>query len=294
MNSKLFVIYHEITEPINSDVYQSFAVGKDVDSFPCQFLKDNVGENISNFNNFYNELTGIYWVFKNIDNFKDVDNFGFVHYRRFFIFNKYNKFIKVEKNINRDLINVTNKQIESILKDHDFIVPYVNHTKSVAAHYNKAHPNFDIGKIRNIIKAKKPEYNDAAQRYLFGKQEFLYNMFVFSKEIFIKYCEFIFPILEEVLKTNKNKDRLYISERLTGIFVTYLIEQGKKPCYLPVLFVRNKNLKKGFNQYKKNKENHKEYGLVYKLKPIWLNLLPVKLEEYLRNRTRRKDYDKTL
>ena len=44
------------------------------------YQKDNTGENISNKNAAYCELTGLYWAWKNLD----TDYTGLAHYRRHF------------------------------------------------------------------------------------------------------------------------------------------------------------------------------------------------------------------
>lgn len=47
-------------------------------------LKDNSGDNISNQNEYFGELTGLYWVWKNCKEYKPTDIIGFIHYNKGF------------------------------------------------------------------------------------------------------------------------------------------------------------------------------------------------------------------
>lgn len=288
MKTKIFVICHEPCPIIKNDVYESICVGAHKNLFDKEFLRDDIGENIAELNKYFNELTAIYWVYKHIDQFDDIDNIGFVHYRRFFIFNKFNKFVKVSKKLDKELIDTTNEQLDSLLKDNDFVLPYLNFTKNVHNHFLKAHPSFNLELMKNIINEKYPGFSVDFTEYFTGNKEFLYNMFVTKKEVFIKYCEFVFGSLFEYLRRSEVNDRLYISERLTGVFFTKLIKDAYKCKQLPILLTREKDLSKGIKTYKKNSKEHKEYGLVYKTKSIWLNLMPIWMEQKLRNKTRKK------
>lgn len=44
-------------------------------------LRDDTGDNISSENEYYGELTGLYWVWKNVD-IADDDIIGFCHYNK--------------------------------------------------------------------------------------------------------------------------------------------------------------------------------------------------------------------
>ena len=66
------------------DMYLPIHVGAEGKTLDLGYQKDNVGENISKKNANYCELTGLYWVWKNLD----ADFIGLAHYRRHFCLNK--------------------------------------------------------------------------------------------------------------------------------------------------------------------------------------------------------------
>ena len=52
-------------------------------------IGDDTGDNISHLNRTLNELTAIYWAWKNYDKLGNPDYIGFMHYRRLLVFNEY-------------------------------------------------------------------------------------------------------------------------------------------------------------------------------------------------------------
>lgn len=282
--TKIFVIYHKPENPIKSDVFQPICVGPNKDQFSNDFLRDDVGENIADKNSIYNELTAIYWVYKNIEQFKGVEYFGFSHYRRLFCFNGLNKTAYVKKHNDTKLTDVTENTIKTIFKDFDFIAPLPSHYRSVQRHYEKSHNKEDLKVLLNVIEEDKPDYIEDAKSYLTSKDEYLYNMFIFKRDDFLRYCEFIFDISARFLKKTKTKNRFYISERLTGIFINHLYNEGKESLKLPILHIRTKSFKSSHKQTKTNLKNNSDNGKFYKIKPILLYLVPRSIEQCLRRR----------
>lgn len=77
------------------------------------FVGDNTGDNISRKNPYYCELTGLYWMWKNMDS----DYMGLVHYRRYFAGKQGtgygDKFDQI----------LTEREIKSLLAKNDIILP---------------------------------------------------------------------------------------------------------------------------------------------------------------------------
>ena len=79
------------------------------------FQGDNSGENISNLNSYYCELTGLFWAWKNLD----CDYLGLVHYRRYFT--KMTK--RYNESINIDDVILNRFEVEKLLENSEVIVP---------------------------------------------------------------------------------------------------------------------------------------------------------------------------
>lgn len=79
--TKIYVITHKKYDNIvENDVYTPLFVGaKGKESFG--YLRDDTGDNISEKNQYYSELTGLYWIWKNSDS----DIAGLNHYRRILV-----------------------------------------------------------------------------------------------------------------------------------------------------------------------------------------------------------------
>ena len=85
-NLKIFctsINYYKILDKM-PDYVQPIGLGEN--QFPLHWLNEKRGKNISKVNKFYGELTGIYWVWKNIaNNMDNNDKIGNCHYRKFWL-----------------------------------------------------------------------------------------------------------------------------------------------------------------------------------------------------------------
>ena len=147
------------------------------------YIMDNSGENISGKNQYYCELTGIYWLWKNVD----CDIIGICHYRRYFT--------KDEKLLDKGYI-------ERIMQTYPIIIPNsscVNET-DVYQHYAKRHNINDLKLCREVISRKYPAYREAFDYAMDSILVSVGNMWITRKEIFDRYCAWLFDILFEVEK----------------------------------------------------------------------------------------------
>ena len=208
------------------------AAGKD----SIGYQRDDEGDNISQKNANYCELTGLYWAWKNID----ADYIGLAHYRRHFSNGK--RFgDKKEKVIGQE-------DLEGKLKETDIILPNPRNywIETNYSQYAHAHHAVDLDTTREILSEKYPEYIaawDSSMKKTVGHR---FNMFIMKKELFDEYCEWLFDILFElesrldISSYDKNDSRVFgfVSERLLDVWIE---TKGYKYLNMPYVFMENQN-----------------------------------------------------
>lgn len=275
MNLKMLVAYHKDAPVVQNELFVPIHLGHGSDyEILCQkMIGDDTGANISDKNATYNELTAIYWAWKHYDELGDPDKIGFCHYRRFFIFEKRKQAYfettaaDVEKQLLLDRVN--------LVQNYDFVAPVPNKRTSVYDNYKKAHHKDDFALLLDIIAKDYPAFWGAAKTYASGQKTFFYNMFIFGKEDFFAYCRFVFGVLEQYVERTQHKgERLFVSEVLTGIFFTWLLQKGRNVLYLPVLFVATKQTRREAWAETKSNLREKKTGLLYAFRPVLIRLIP--------------------
>lgn len=82
-NVKILCCYYKENEFVPSDdIYFPIQCGKASTGLNLKMQGDDIGDNISARNQFWSEITGLYWFWKNM---KPVDCVGLCSYRRFLI-----------------------------------------------------------------------------------------------------------------------------------------------------------------------------------------------------------------
>lgn len=177
---------------------------------------DNVGDNISERNQQFCELTALYWIWKNVVEDEWV---GIEHYRRHFILpDKWQKIV-YENNI-------------------DVILPtplYVH--PSVSENYRFRHDGSDWDNMMRIIEKKYPDIYEMSEDFF---KDGLYspcNMLIARKEVFDELCEFVFGIVFNCVELAGNKEDRYqnrypgfLAERLISLFF-YVNRENFKIVY---------------------------------------------------------------
>ena len=227
MESIMFVITHKKTSIPNINGNRTLLVGANkasqvvVESL-FDFC-DNTGENISDKNNSYCELTGLYWIWKNVD----CENVGVCHYRRFFTKYMFS---------NSSSGFYTDTDIEKELITYDVIIPRrYYYSRSVLESVNIAPNTKDIEEMRRAIIELSPDYIEPFEAFLAGGESCLYNMCIMKKKLFDDYCKWLFNILAYIEKNHdmsvedNYRARLFgfLSERLLYVWLRKNIDQRR-------------------------------------------------------------------
>jgi len=255
---KLFVCCHNQQNVPKHPILFPIQVGAALtnECFP-NFLYDDTGDNISEKNKSYCELTAQYWAWKNVD----ADYYGFFHYRRYLYPKmKENLPYRIEKEPTIKLLESLGYQkFADLIANYDIIAPKAEEMhQSVYKHYSEAsfHHIEDLRVVESIIEEIYPQYISAMQVYLKSTKHYFGNIFIMRKEVFCDYCEWLFSILEQFdqrinsIGASPQEMRVdgYIGERLFGIYYSYhknklrVVElprvhfySGKDFCYKSVL-----------------------------------------------------------
>lgn len=220
MDIKVLIATHKKYWMPKDSVYLPIQVGK-AGKQDLGYITDDTGDNISNKNAHYCELTAIYWAWKNLNH----DYLGLCHYRRYFGYNKYCEDIeKIKSTIFK------RADYERILQNYDVILPKktkIGNKLTIREEYNYHHFSKDLEAIQNIISKLYPEYLDSTVKVLNRRYIHYFNMFVMQKKLFDLYCEWLFNILF-VLEKNIDLSSYdayqtrvfgFLSERLLNIWI---------------------------------------------------------------------------
>jgi hypothetical protein len=241
------VCHKETKLNIDSELRKTIHVGEKI--FQCDYY-DYDGENISDKNSTFCELTAIYWIWKNSKS----SIMGLEHYRRFF------------RNPTISLFNdkmIDGKTIKKIFGKYDVILPKKHYLKrfNVEEDYKYGeslgnHIFNDFLILENVIKT---HFNDYYNDFCAIKKlnyYYPFNMIICEKKVFDSFCSFLFPILmliESKIDVSSRKGNTvrafgYLAERLMNLWI---VHNKKKVKELSVIINDDSSaLKKFFRRIK--------------------------------------------
>ncbi|UXN05124.1 DUF4422 domain-containing protein [Bartonella sp. HY406] len=237
--NKIYVSYFSNTRILSNDVLTPIQCGRSLSKKKLNMIGDDTGDNISNLNKSYCEMTALYWAWKNDAKF---DYIGFMHYRRFLDLhheiNRSNKTIhgiivdKFDTNFTNNF-GLNSNFINKFMKGKDGVLPDPFKVDStVEEHYKNAnyHHIKDFRIAERVVSDLYPDDIAYFKEMALGNIIYPCNIFIFKRSIFIEYCDWVFPILEELRKEidldeyNDQEKRVigYLSERL---FTTFILKK---------------------------------------------------------------------
>jgi hypothetical protein len=169
-------------------------------------VRDDTGENISDRNRRYSEMTAFYWMWKNAT----ADYLGICHYRRLFV----------------DLDKIVGKLQTT---DIDAVLPLPTLCeKSVYEDYLLKHIPTVWQPMMEVLKEFSPEYYEAAQSIYQGRCFYASNMCILRREVLNDLCRWMFPIVMEIERRVGNLADPYYNryagfctERLITLYFLY-------------------------------------------------------------------------
>lgn len=236
-NIKILVCYHKKDELFKNDILVPIHCGR---ALACEASKDgkiseedykwlinnmigdDTGDNISDLNREFNEMTALYWAWKNYDKLGNPDYIGLNHYRRIF--------------------NIDFNKLDKLLEKYYFIKTAHTYEKDNSFYHSWKTNNLEwadkefLDEALNSCKQlNKSQGDDIEKFFKSGIRGGWCNMFILPKEEFFNYCEFIFNILFNLQKPKKvlRTAGMFI-ERLTSY---YLYKLSKNHSYLDAGYV---------------------------------------------------------
>ena len=234
MKVKIFcvsVIHRKIIDHLPENI---IPLGLGQNSFPDNWLDEKKGKNISHLNKYYGEHSGIYWVWQNcMNDFKDNDWIGFSHYRKLWLNRLYDK--KQKLNISSLYSNLLRENNDNFKKNEVILIqPIIYQNKNLFQDFEDVHKT-DI--LKETLNFFDTNIKNSFQTHLNSNVLYPLNLFIVKKQIFIKYCEAVFPWLEKCFELCKEKNLLkdyntrlpsFLSER----FVSFWFSQYEKKAFL--------------------------------------------------------------
>lgn len=309
LNVKILVGYHKPATLIKNEIFEPIHLGRalatesskdgEMSQEDYQWMLDNMigddtGENISNQNRYLNEMTALFWAWKNYDKLGNPDYLGFCHYRRVLDFNNYSKDYPIDPSLGIPFVNSLNQHsplfnvddIYSTLKRNDCIIS-ANHSVNPVSHFeNAGYLNIeDYKKAMSILDEYCPQYSKYAKMYNGGEKSYFCNIFILPKDVFFEYAEFMFEILFKLndlidksdYSIRQERMAAYISEWLTGIFFTYL-NAKRNILELPMVYVKHTDVKPVIK-----KEHSNEVSIVMSSDCNYLPYLAVTIQSIIEN-----------
>lgn len=255
---KIIVAAHKLYEMPSDRIYLPVYVGSAIGhSLPYQ--PDDEGDNISEKNPGYCELTGLYWAWKNLD----CDYLGLAHYRRHFTVRSrsYRR-----RHAPMECV-LTGAKLKQLLLQAQIIVPKKRryYIETLYSHYAHTHYAEHLDITREIIAERYPDDLAAFDRVMKQTWGYMFNMYIMEKSLSDAYCAWLFDILFELER--RVGDRAYsayqgrfygrVGEILFNVWLQGRLETVKEVGYLPM---EKEDWNQKIRSFLAAKVYHRKYG----------------------------------
>lgn len=231
-------------------------------------IGDDTGDNISHLNRKFNELTALYWAWKNYDKLGSPDYIGFMHYRRHLILNPQLPITQKKwlgqfpslAVIGEDYLQqIGLAHLERYLKE-DAILPQFISTKKMGGNNLASFCNYakqpDSFLYMTQVVSQDEKYRKYGNQIASASEMLPGNMFIVKKEIFEDYCQFLFRVCFELdrhfasytASAPENMRQIaWTSEFISNIFFNELAENSPYTIRrVPWVYISNTSPKEIF------------------------------------------------
>ena len=192
---------------------QPVQVGAALTSVRFGTVTDDTGENISDKNANYCELTALYWLWKNQLERAATDGteyYGLAHYRRSLDITE------------EDLFRLKANKVDAVL-------PFPTlHEPDILEHHNRYVSESDWQAMKKALTEQSPEYAQALPHFFSQPYFYNCNLILARKQVLSDYCAWLFPILARVEELSEprgwhRRDRYigYLGENLMTLYFLY-------------------------------------------------------------------------
>ena len=207
----IFPVHYDTKATIDTPIFRPIQEGKQRSGLDLELpFHDGDRDTISHENEYYAELTAMYWVWKNMD-LSGLDYVGFCQYRRFLKLSCLNPWTRLKATLSRRYQPQYTMTKASFLSSQDVdVAQYVAHIYDYDIIYN--HPIT----LKDPIKKQYLQYHikedwdfleaELMRRYpptvvvdFFSQHELILgNLFIMKPAIYEAYCTWLFDILDRV------------------------------------------------------------------------------------------------
>lgn len=233
MKISIYAAYHKHAPRLQGAGLVPVHVGRATSGPLLDMIGDDTGDNISERNDAWCELTAVYWAWKN-----DLtsDYIGLVHYRRVLDVTGRARSGPAEHYVQHFDVEAWGRDVEAwqarSLDQCDIIVPR-EHTmgRSVQDNYLAGHAAQDWRILRDVIGRDYPDYLASFEAVSSGLKIRLGNIAVMSRPLFERYCAWLFDVLLQVEAADVDRTNYsvyqgrylgFLGERLMSVFIHHL------------------------------------------------------------------------